>query len=156
MASLEFIVPGKGRPKGRAKRTSKHGFAFIPRETRNAEALVKMAAAQARGDRPLLRGALKLTMIASFPIPSTWPKWMQGLARDGKLEPTVTPDLDNVVKLVSDGLNGIAYADDKAITREYLEKRYTSGDHTETWVLLEELYSAELIERLEGRRKVAA
>lgn len=149
MAELEFTVPGQGKPKGRAKRATQDGHAYIPRETRNAEALVKLVASQALGDRPLLRGALRFTMVAVFAVPTTWPKWKRELALSGALYPTVTPDWDNIGKLVSDGLNKIAYDDDKAIVKTVLEKRY--GARTETWVHLKELYSTELLDRLEGR-----
>lgn len=153
MAELEFTIPGKGKPKGRAKRATKDGHAYIPTPTRNAEALVKMMASAALGRRPMLRGALRLTLVAVFPIPTTWPAWQRALAASGELMPTVIPDWDNIGKLVSDALNQIAYIDDKAICKTFLEKRY--GERAETFVHIAELYSAELLERLERKGRPA-
>ena len=45
-----------------------------------------------------------------------------------KQPPLVKPDIDNVVKLVMDALNGVAYDDDKQVVRQYAEKRYTDGE----------------------------
>lgn len=50
------------------------------------------------------------------------------LAAQGWLRCTVRPDLDNLVKLVLDALNGVAYADDSQIVRIHAFKKY-SGDH---------------------------
>ena len=41
---------------------------------------------------------------------------------------TSRPDLDNLVKSVSDGLNGVAFRDDSQITELRAIKQYHSGD----------------------------
>ena len=37
------------------------------------------------------------------------------------------PDIDNCLKAVMDALNGIAYNDDKQVTKNYVVKRWTTG-----------------------------
>ena len=49
-----------------------------------------------------------------------------GLAKLGGEElPTKKPDLDNVLKAVLDGLNGIAFVDDSQVVAITVRKKYT-------------------------------
>ena len=51
-------------------------------------------------------------------------------------KPVKKPDVDNILKIVMDGLNGIAYPDDKQITDAHVKKRYSSEPRVEV-VLME-------------------
>jgi Holliday junction resolvase RusA-like endonuclease len=42
----------------------------------------------------------------------------------GLIYPAKKPDIDNVVKSVTDALNGLAYGDDSQIVSLYVHKRY--------------------------------
>ncbi|WP_163360796.1 RusA family crossover junction endodeoxyribonuclease, partial [Klebsiella aerogenes] len=46
----------------------------------------------------------------------------------GLLKPTSKPDIDNLLKAVADGMNGIVYADDAAIVSFSCSKVYAAGD----------------------------
>ena len=43
------------------------------------------------------------------------------------LQPTLKPDTDNIAKIICDGLNGIAYKDDKQIVSLTVLKVWTDG-----------------------------
>ena len=43
------------------------------------------------------------------------------------LQPTLKPDADNIAKIICDGLNGIAYKDDKQIVSLTVLKVWTDG-----------------------------
>lgn len=43
------------------------------------------------------------------------------------LQPILKPDADNIAKIVCDGLNGIAYKDDKQIVSLTVLKVWTDG-----------------------------
>lgn len=58
-------------------------------------------------------------------------KSMQEVAR-----PSKKPDVDNIIKIVLDGLNGIAYDDDKQVVYASCKKMY--GTAGEIWVCVEE------------------
>ena len=60
---------------------------------------------------------------AVFPIPKSWPRAKKAEAAAGKLAPG-KPDIDNILKVVLDGLNGIAYEDDKQVTIVQCKKSY--------------------------------
>ena len=44
---------------------------------------------------------------------------------DGKEKPTKKPDVDNIVKTVTDALSGVIYKDDKQITSLVVGKIYS-------------------------------
>ena len=107
----EFDVPvfqGKQRPKFNAMRKT----AYTPPETRQAERAVAEAYQSAcmtwHGYVPMApKGApVRLVVKAWRPLPESRPKRV--LVEDD----VCTPDWDNIGKLVSDALNGIAYHDD--------------------------------------------
>lgn len=52
----------------------------------------------------------------------------------GKIRPTVKPDWDNIGKLVSDALNGIAYDDDKSVVDAVVRKYYSDRPRTQITV----------------------
>lgn len=62
---------------------------------------------------------------AVFPIPKSWPRAKKAEALAGKLPPG-KPDIDNILKVVLDGLNGIAYEDDKQVVLTQCKKFYTA------------------------------
>ncbi|RGS43528.1 RusA family crossover junction endodeoxyribonuclease [Coprococcus eutactus] len=45
----------------------------------------------------------------------------------GKIRPLKKCDADNIAKIICDGLNGIAYPDDKQITSLSVEKWYSDN-----------------------------
>lgn len=45
---------------------------------------------------------------------------------NGELVPMKKPDIDNVIKIVLDGLQGIAFKDDKVIANVYGRKLYST------------------------------
>ena len=44
--------------------------------------------------------------------------------RDGEILPQKKPDIDNVVKIIMDALNGAAYKDDKQVVSVFESKFY--------------------------------
>jgi Holliday junction resolvase RusA-like endonuclease len=86
--------------------------------------------AAARG-AAALTGPLRLEVLAVYRIPPSWPLWKQEAARLGKVWKTTVPDHDNIVKQISDALNGHAYADDAQIVQSSFGKRYGQPERTE-------------------------
>ena len=48
---------------------------------------------------------------------------------EGRRQHIVKPDLDNLVKAVLDGLNGIAWHDDAQIVELHISKKYVQSPH---------------------------
>ena len=120
----QFTVPGvrgKARP-----RFTRQGVVYTPAETRTYEQAVRLAYAAAGGrmhDGPV---ALLLTVYQALPKRAT--KAQRAAAERGEIHPISKPDLDNVLKIVLDALNGAAYADDRQVVRLDARKLYTPGE----------------------------
>lgn len=122
MSALHFDIPGPPVAKARARAALVGGRArmYTPAKTEHYESRVALFASQAMAGRPALQGAVALSVIAYFPIPASWPKRRQAAARAGVELHTSRPDLDNVLKAIKDGCNGIVWKDDSqvAVLRE--------------------------------------
>lgn len=84
-----------------------------------------------------LTGALRVDVYFYIPIPKSWSESKKRLAEQGLVLPTVTPDIDNLQKMILDCLKGgIAFNDDKQIVDISAHKRY---GEPKTVIELEEL-----------------
>ena len=133
MTVIVFTIPGiaRGKQRPRATRT---GRVYTPKETVNQEAYIKMLAATAmRGFAPLV-GPLEATFSISVAIPKSFTRQQRNLIDEGKLYPTSKPDIDNVVKLLCDAMNGVVYGDDKQIVDLFVSKVYEDSASTTVMV----------------------
>ena len=124
---IQFVVPGAPSPKGRpiaGKTQSGKIVMRTPKKTEQREGVVAALAAQAMAGQPPLDGAVTLLVKAVFEVPKSWPLYKKTAAEAGALHPTGRPDLDNIVKLVSDGCNGIVWGDDSQIVSIIARKEY--------------------------------
>lgn len=133
MTTVIFTIPGTARGKQRPRAT-RQGRVYTPKETVNQEAYIKMLAATAmRGFAPF-GGPLEATFNISVAIPKSFTRRDRELSLTGKKWPTSKPDIDNVVKLLCDAMNGICYNDDKQIVDLLVTKSYAA--HAETVVMI--------------------
>ena len=136
MNALKFSVPGqpvaKGRPRSfvRAGRVGHH----TPEKTVRYENLVAWHAAQAMVGRTLFEGPVQLTVSAWFQIPASWPEKKKASARFGNLRPASRPDADNVLKAVSDAMNGVVYRDDAQAVHVTVIKRFADAPRVDIQV----------------------
>jgi len=105
---------------------------FTPAKTRRFEDRVRAVAVRDWRDPPLARET-PIVLVATFwlPVPRSWSRKRQSAAVEGLLLPTSKPDLDNLVKAISDGMNGVVYQDDSAIVETRNAKRYSADPRVE-------------------------
>lgn len=120
---IEFTVPGE--PVGKARpRLGRRGRVYTPAATKAHEELVRSSWLLAGGRR--IEGPLAIHVVAETARPAS--HWLKGggLSAAGRrsVVPTKKPDLDNVLKLVADALNGHAYQDDAWIVAATVERRW--------------------------------
>jgi Holliday junction resolvase RusA-like endonuclease len=127
---IKFTIPGP--PQGKARARTGKGFAYTPENTVLYENLIKAMYLKEHCmrvdnlDIPLemhIKAYCKISKSASL-------KKYADMHR-GATRPTKKPDWDNIGKVVSDALNGIAYHDDAQIVRAIVEKWYSDEPRVE-------------------------
>lgn len=122
--TIKFTIPGRVGGKGRPRAVVINGNARIltPAKTRSTEAMVREFAANAMAGGPLLEGALQMFLVIWLERPKSWSR--RKVAESPF--PTGKPDLDNVVKLIGDALNGIVWHDDSQIVDLHVARRFST------------------------------
>lgn len=117
---MEEVIIVKGRPRGKERPRVVNRQAFTPMNTKVYEEQVKWAWI-AQSKKKKLTGAIKVTVVAHFRVPKK-EKHEYG-------EPYLhKPDGDNILKIVLDALNGLAYDDDNQIFNMNCRKVYDPED----------------------------
>ena len=126
-----LTIPGKPLGKQRP-RVTKWGT-YTPKQTINYETLVQQL--YITNKLPKLEGYLEVKIKAYYPIPKSTSKKNKEKMLKGELLPDKKPDLDNIMKIICDALNGIAYDDDKQIIKGSIYKAYADGPKVEVEIL---------------------
>lgn len=153
---VKFSVPGSPRGKGRPKfaRRGKFIKTYTDKETASYENLVKMKAADAMeigkdefGSRykPLLNGAVKVRIRIFVLVPKSYSKKQRSLALEGMVRPTTKPDIDNVIKIIFDAINGVVWLDDKQVVDCRTTKFYS--EHAGVRVSISPIETISALER---------
>ena len=122
----EIIISGtpvaKARPRGFKTKSGKLGF-YTPAHSKNFEYLVRKRAEELFSQP--LKKPIKIDILFLMPRPKNLYWKTRSMPR---VPCTKRPDLDNLIKSVTDGLNKIAYNDDGQIAKINALKEYHSGD----------------------------
>ena len=130
---IEFEIPGAPVAKGRPKFSTYGGFpkAYTPAKTRNAEAFVKKCfLEQVKDFKMPNKGPIMLYIVFFMPVPTSISKKKHKELVEKQAWHTKKPDLDNLVKLVNDALNGVAWEDDGCISFTQAIKCYGATPKT--------------------------
>ena len=118
VSGIEFAAPlvaHQGRP--RIRNGARGAWLYEASEDEQRKRVIAAEFRKAfRGPYPAFSGPVSVSIEVSAPLPKARPKKVVR-------EPyTVKPDADNVAKQVLDALNGLAYADDAAVTELVVRK----------------------------------
>lgn len=126
MKQLRFVIygqpQGKQRPRVVTRGGATHGY--TPAKTAAYERLVAEAYKQSFPGLEAHSGAVQIVIRAIYAVPKSWPAKRKQEALSGLRLPTVCPDCDNILKIIADALNGVAWQDDKQITFATVVKDY--------------------------------
>ena len=132
MTEFIFTIPGepmaKARP--RASVVGGHAKVYTPAKTANYEAKVALAFKQAYQNAEPISNPISVHLYFWFSLNKGDYNSKGELNEKGRrklhgsIKHTKKPDIDNVVKTVLDGLNGIAFVDDSSICEIYARKYY--------------------------------
>lgn len=121
-----------GEPRGKERPRVANGHAYTPQKTREYEEALRLAWLQERHGFYLNNVQMKIT--AYYSIPKSTKKADREKMRNGEIRPTRKPDCDNILKIVSDSLQGLAYHDDKQVNAMMIEKLYSEEPMVEVWL----------------------
>ncbi len=131
MKAVTFHVPGKPQGKARA-RTYQNKYtgkmqSSTPDKTVLYENLIKDQYLNACNGAYLERGIpVALRIVARFLPPKSASKKRTTDMIEGRELPLKKPDIDNIVKVVADALNGVAYHDDTQVVLVEAKKAYSA------------------------------
>lgn len=135
-------IPGEPQPKERprARVMGKSARIYTPAKTRKAEERIALL----WGDLPCVpKGEpVAVTLNAYHQRPQAHRLTSGSLSKSGlaSLLPTKRPDLDNIIKLVLDGLNGKAYEDDSQIVSLFADRKWCAlGEEAGVQVIVQRL-----------------
>jgi Holliday junction resolvase RusA-like endonuclease len=116
-----FTIPGEPVGKQRPKASFQMRKIYTPRPTINYENFVKHCY---YGNPHFCERQVVVNMKVYLQIPTSASKKKQNQMLEGTIRPCKKPDIDNVIKSILDGLNGVAYEDDKQVIEIHAEKYY--------------------------------
>ena len=121
---IDGAPKGKGRP-----RFTRSGHVFTPSDTKQYESRV---AELYRDNGGIFLGEdvpVAIRILACYPVPKSASKKEKEAKLKGEIACLNKPDVDNVCKIILDGLNGTAFQDDKqVVTLEVYKKWAKSGE----------------------------
>ena len=121
---FEFEVIGDIKGKARPRVNTYTCRAYTPENTKDYEMLIKQYFKLKYPRYVPLENRVSVKIVAQFKVPKTATKKDRALIEEGKLSPTKKPDIDNIVKIILDALNKMAFKDDNQITKIEVEKIY--------------------------------
>lgn len=134
---MDFIVDGKpqGKQRPRFSRISK--TVYTPTKTAKYEKQIAKAYTDAGGKCIPAECYVSVSVSAFFPIPKSYSKKKCEDCLERRLRPDKKPDMDNILKVVLDALNRVAYVDDKQVV-ELIGRKYYTESEGFLWVSVEE------------------
>lgn len=132
----EFEVIGDIKGKARPRVNTYTSKAYTPTNTKDYEMLIKQYFKVKYPRYVPLENRVCVKIIAQFKIPKNTSKKNTESMLEGNISPTKKPDIDNIVKIILDALNTMAFKDDNQITKLEVEKVY--GEEEKVFVKIEE------------------
>lgn len=131
---ITINIPGVPVAKGRPRLGRFH--TYTPKKTVDHEEYVKLMWLQQHGNKQPSEKALTASVTFLFEPPKSYTKTQRKKAIEGMWH-VKKPDIDNLIKTVTDSLNGLAYKDDSQIVKISAYKQYS--EHSGTLIELCEL-----------------
>lgn len=132
----EFEVIGEIKGKARPRLNTYTGQIYTLKGTMDYENLVRQYFTIKYPRYVPFENRVHVKIIAYLKMPKNMTKKNKLLVEQGVLSPIKKPDIDNIVKIILDALNKIAFKDDNQITKLEIEKFY--AEEEKVYVKIEE------------------
>lgn len=137
---IKFTVYGKpfGKQRPRVCKIKGRSIAYTPKETSVYEDHVKFIYNQIYSGITFDKDeSVALDIVAYYAMPKSTSKKTKEKMLAGMILPTVKPDVDNIIKIIADALNKVAYKDDKQLVAVSCQKFYSDLPRVE--ILISEI-----------------
>lgn len=124
----EFEVIGDIKGKARPRVNTYTSQAYTPTNTKDYEMLIKQYFKVKYPRYVPLENRVFVKIVAQFKIPKNTSNKNAENMLNGNISPTKKPDIDNIVKIILDALNNMAFKDDNQITKLEIEKIYAEEE----------------------------
>ena len=143
MCAIKFTIPGEPHALQRA-RHGKNGVYDTDANKAAKDAIALIGRTAMCGRNKPLEGAVKLSCIFVHPWPKNASKKRRSMPNG--LYKATRADIDNQLKTIMDGLNGIVWKDDGQVAAVYAEKVHIDGVDPQTDVTIEPLWECDRVE----------
>ena len=116
------IPRGKQRP--RVCRINGRSITYTPKQTVDYENQIRSIYSKVANFKFERCVPLEVAILALFAPPKSVSQEVRASMLGGEILPTKRPDGDNIIKVVLDALNGVAFHDDGQVCKIYFEKMY--------------------------------
>lgn len=123
----EFEMLGSIVGKARPRMNTRTGRAYTPTKTKLYEYSLRQWFLMKYPNFKPIEGRVKVSIIAYFEVPKSTSKKKKAEMLSNNISPTKKPDIDNIVKIVLDGMNKFAFKDDTQVIKLDVEKRYAEN-----------------------------
>ncbi len=132
---MKLIIEGEPVAQGRPRFSTINGHARVydPAKSRNYKKLVQ-SVAKRHVSEPLDR-EVRLVIDVYKSIPKSFTKKKRLEAVEGRIRPITKPDIDNYIKGILDGLNGVVWIDDNRIVSLTVNKFYSEHPRVEVEII---------------------
>lgn len=135
-AKILYKLYGEPVAKGRPRFT-RQGRTYTPAKTKGYEDEVAVMAKAAMNCLEPLKTPVAVFVYVTFAVPQSYSKKRREACLEGLERHVKRPDLDNIVKAITDGMNGVVYEDDSQIVSLHATKVYGTDAMVEVMVLEE-------------------
>ena len=129
---VNFTIDGEPVGKERPRFNLATKRTYTPNKTKSYEELIKWL--YQSKVKHYFEGYIKMTLRCYYSIAKSNSKKIKEQKRNNVLRPSKKPDIDNVIKVVADSLNGIAYKDDTQIVEVVASKYYSDKPRVEVMI----------------------
>ena len=132
---MKIVIEGEPVAQGRPRFSTINGHARVydPAKSRNYKKLVQ-SVAKRHVSEPLDR-EIRLVIDVYKSIPKSFTKKKHLEAVEGRIRPITKPDIDNYIKGILDGLNGVVWIDDNRIVSLTVNKFYSEHPRVEVEII---------------------
>lgn len=133
---IKFKISGKpmGKQRPQVCRLNGKSVAYTPLKTIDYEKKVRASYNAVSKTKFEKYTPIEVNITAFFSTPRSVSKKLTNAMLEGRFLPTKKPDCDNIIKIILDALNGVAYHDDSQVCKIKFEKRYAQVPEVEVTI----------------------